>query len=119
VQEQHREPSGEVNATTPIVKLKSCGPPVHNIVGRDGPVEREQGAQTVPVVPMQVTGKGSQADVLMDLVCGTCIASLVLMIFSLSLSKKKKKKKKKISYIKEKGVKNAGSNPINSYRTSS
>lgn len=47
----------------------------------------------MPVVPMQVAGKGSQADVLMDLVCGTFIASLVLMILSLSLSK--------ISYIKE------------------
>jgi hypothetical protein len=66
VREQHREPSGEVNATTPIIEPKSCGPPVHNIVGHDGPVEREQGAETVPVFPMHVDGKGSQADMLLE-----------------------------------------------------
>jgi hypothetical protein len=68
----------------------------------------------VPVVPMQVAGKGSQADVLMDLVCGTFIASLVLMILSLSLSLSRR-----LAILRKRGVKNAGSNPINSYGTSS
>ena len=68
----------------------------------------------MPVVPMQVAGKGSQADVLMDLVCGTFIASLVLMILSLSLSLSRR-----LAILRKRGVKNAGSNPINSYGTSS